>query len=120
MIVFFLFRVLTEGPESSSLAQKFIAAMPGSVWNQIYENNMDNQSLVTEKEGVQTVISGDKLLTVFAYVTGMFKNSEPCEVKVLWKSPKKSHLSIAFPKGQKMKKQFVLQSILPKNEEKNA
>ena len=88
--------------------------MPGSVWNQIYENNMDNQSLVTEKEGVQTVISGDKLLTVFAYVTGMFKNSEPCEVKVLWKSPKKSHLSIAFPKGQKMKKQFVLQSILPK------
>ena len=102
MIGFFLFRVLTEGPESSSLAQKFIAAMPGSVWNQIYENNMDNQSLVTEKEGVQTVISGDKLSTVFGYATAMFKNSEPCEVKFLWKTPKKSRMSIAFPKGQKM------------------
>ena len=99
MIVFFLCRVLTEGPESTSLAQKFMAAIPGSVWNQIYENNMDNQSLVNEKEAVQTVISGDKLSTVFGYATGMFKNSEPCEVKVLWKSPKKNHLSIAFPKG---------------------
>ena len=102
MIGFFLCRVLTEGPESSSLAQKFIAAMPGSVWNQIYENNMDNQSLVTEKEGVQSVISEDKLSTVFGYATAMFKNSEPCEVKVLWKTPKKSRMSIAFPKGQKM------------------
>ena len=63
---------------------------------------MTNKSFIGGTKGIKKILETNELLTVYTYLAGVLYHSEPCVVKVLWKSSSKSLESIAFPKGSPM------------------
>ena len=85
--------------KGTALAHRFTDATIDSVWNLIYKNHMSNETFLSGKQAVQIVLAKNTLWTVFTSLREIALNSGQCEIKVLWKSPKKQRESIAFPKG---------------------
>ena len=50
-------------------------------------------------EATQTLLKKNELLTQYSEVDSMIKNSEPCEIKILYELPTKAQSSMAFLKG---------------------
>ena len=50
-------------------------------------------------EATQTLLKENELLTQYSEVDSMIKNSEPCEIKILYELPTKDQSSMAFLKG---------------------
>ena len=97
-IVTFFFRVLTD-IKSGSIAQEFLNSKPNTIWRQIYEKQMNDESFMPISEGTQNILQKDQLLTQYSEIESMMYNTKPCLLKTLWKSPSKDRHSMAFQKG---------------------
>ena len=60
------------------------------------------------------ILKTNQLLTQYSEVESIMYNSEPCQLKTLWKSTRKDHHSLAFPKGKVMKSRYLLRLMLSK------
>ena len=94
----FFFRVLTD-IKSGSIAQEFINSKPNTIWRQIYEKQMNDESFMPISEATKNILQKDQLLTQYSEIESMMYNTKPCLLKTLWKSPSKDRHSMAFQKG---------------------
>ena len=93
------YSVLT-GPKQWGIAQTFLDAEPNSVWDQIYNNHMTDESFTSgENDAIDTIMKKKELLTAFFPIESINYFSKPCQLKVAWKSPEKYQYSFAFPKN---------------------
>ena len=60
---------------------------------------MTGDNFVGTKNALKTVINTNQLWAIHTYLEGVLYHSEPCVLKVLWKSPSKNLESIVFQKG---------------------
>ena len=91
-------RVLT-GHKSWSTTQIFLGADQNSVWRNILENHMTDESFMeSELLALKQLMEANTPLTAYFSVDSMLYNSKPCELKILWESSKKIHQSFAFKK----------------------
>ena len=90
--------VLTD-PKSVSIAQEFVNSKPNTIWLEIYEKQMSDESFMPISEATRNILQKDQLLTQYSEVESMMYNTKPCQLKTLWKSSSKDHHSIAFQKG---------------------
>ena len=97
-IVTFFFRVLTD-IKSGSIAQEFLNSKPNTIWRQIYEKQMNDESFMPISEATKNILQKDQLLTQYSEIESMMYNTKPCLLKTLWKSPSKDRHSMAFQKG---------------------
>ena len=85
--------------KSSSLGQLYTNSKPNTVWNQIFLKHMTSDNFVGTKNALKTVVNTNQLWTIHTYLEGVLYYSEPCVLKVLWKSSSKNLESIVFQKG---------------------
>ena len=97
-IVTFFFRVLTD-IKSGSIAQEFLNSKPNTIWRQIYDKQMNDESFMPISEGTQNILQKNQLLTQYSEIESMMYNTKPCLLKTLWKSSSKDRHSMAFQKG---------------------
>ena len=97
-ILTFFFRVLTD-IKSGSIAQEFVNSKPNTIWRQIYEKQMNDESFMPISEATKNILQKDQLLTQYSEIESMMYNTKPCLLKTLWKSPSKDRHSMAFQKG---------------------
>ena len=87
-------------PKEWGVAQKFLDAEPNSVWDQIYNNHMTDESFTKgENDAINTMMKKSELLTAYFSIDAMIYFSKPCQLKVAWKSSEKIQNSFAFPKN---------------------
>ena len=99
-ILTFFFRVLTD-IKSGSIAQEFVNSKPNTIWRQIYDKHMTEESFMPFSEATKIILDKDQLLTQYSEIESMMYNTKPCQLKTLWKSSSKDYHSIAFQKGCK-------------------
>ena len=83
-------------------AQKFTDALPNTVWNNIYENHMDEESFMPIAEATNKILKSDQPLTQYSEIESLYYNTKQCEIKTMWKSLYKDPASMAFQKGSPM------------------
>ena len=87
-------------PKEWGVAQKFLDAEPNSIWDQIHNNHMTDESFTKgEKDAIDTMMEKKELLAAYFSIDAMTYFSEPCQLKVAWKSSEKIQNSFAFPKN---------------------
>ena len=91
----YIYRVLTTRRQWST-SKMFLEAEPNSVWNKIWENHMTDDSFTGSGPGIEAILNSNELLTGFFNAQAMTYRSKPCELKILWKSTRKSHQSMTF------------------------
>ena len=93
-----MIRVLTSA-KSNAYGSKFSKAKVDTVWNKIFRSNMDDSSFSSSEESLQIMLSTDDLLTTYSSVESMsYHAKDNCLLRFLWKSPRKTLESFAFPK----------------------
>ena len=98
----FDFRVLTPS-RASGYTQPLISAEKGTVWDKIYQNNMNEDSYVGASEGTKIVLESNDHLAIWGAISTIYFNSgHPCEVRVAWESPGVFFQSFAFPKNSSL------------------
>ena len=84
------FRVIT-GEKSWATSQIFLKAESGSVWRNILENHMSENSF---KKNIDQIVKNmketDKLLTVYWSIGSMRYKFNPWDLKILWEYLEKS------------------------------
>ena len=83
-------------------AQKFTDALPNTVWNNIYENHMDEESFMPIAEATNKILKSDQPFTQYSEIESLYYNTKQCEIKTMWKSLYKDPASMAFQKGSPM------------------
>ena len=97
-IIYFC-RVYSNG-KSVSYTQVLISSPPGSTWNTIYKNHMDENSYGSVWDLMPKMIHSEEKMTIFSSLAYLlFTSPDPCSVKIAWKSKGGFLETFAFPKN---------------------
>ena len=61
---------------------------------------MTDESFIGTKNALKIMQKTDKLLALYTYLEAVLYHTEPCTIKPLWYSSKKTIETITFPKGK--------------------
>ena len=60
------------------------------VHDEINENHMTDESFIGTKNALRIMQKTDKLLALYTYIEAVLYHTEPCTIKPLWYSSKKT------------------------------